>query len=81
MWLSPDAFFKVLLQYENGNWSAIAFMYSNQSGRKPLSTYAMSVEEIQKITDIDFFPALPDSIEQKAESDVDFSKWNIKSDK
>ena len=77
----PDAFFKVLLQYENGNWSAIAFMYPNQSGRKPLSTYAMSVEEIQKIADIDFFPALPDSIEQKAESEVDFSKWNIKSDK
>lgn len=77
----PDAFFKVLLQYENGNWSAIAFMCPNQSGRKPLSTYAMSVEEIQKIADIDFFPALPDSIEQKAESEVDFSKWNIKSDK
>jgi endonuclease G len=73
----PDAFFKVLLQSANGNWSAIAFMFANESGRKPLSTYAMSVEDMQIITDIDFFPALPDSIETKIESKVDFTKWNI----
>jgi endonuclease G len=77
----PDAFFKVLLQKGNDNWYAIAFMYANESGRKPLSTYAMSVEDMQIITDIDFFPALPDDIEQKAESEVDFTKWNINSNK
>jgi endonuclease G len=73
----PDAFFKVLLQNDNGDWSAIAFMFANESGRKPLSTYAMSVEDMQIITGIDFFPALPDSIEEKIESQVDFTKWNI----
>jgi endonuclease G len=73
----PDAFFKVLLQNENGNWSAIAFMFANENGRNPLFTYAMSVEDMQTITDIDFFPALPDSIEEKIESQVDFTKWNI----
>jgi len=77
----PDAFFKVLLQNDNDEWSAIAFMFANESGRKPLSTYAMSVEDMQIITDIDFFPALPDSIEEKIESQVDFTKWNIKSNK
>jgi endonuclease G len=74
----PDAFFKVLLQNDNGDWSAIAFMFANESGRKPLSTYAMSVEEMQIITGIDFFPALPNSIEEKVESQVDFTKWNTK---
>jgi endonuclease G len=74
----PDAFFKVLLQNDNDNWTAIAFMFANASGRKPLSTYAMNVEDMQVITDIDFFPALPDSIESKIESQVDFTKWNIK---
>ncbi|MDR0558650.1 MAG: DNA/RNA non-specific endonuclease [Prevotellaceae bacterium] len=73
----PDAFFKALLQNDNGNWHAIAFMFANESGRKPLSTFAMSVKDIQNITDIDFFPALPDSIEDKVESHVDFTKWNI----
>jgi endonuclease G len=75
----PDAFFKVLLQNDNDNWYAIAFMFANKSERNPLVTYAMSVEDIQTITDIDFFPDLPDSIEQKIESEFDFSKWNINS--
>lgn len=75
----PDAFFKVLLRNDKGNWSAIAFMFANESGRKPLATYAMSVEELQIITEIDFFPALPDSIEKVIESQVDFSKWTINS--
>jgi endonuclease G len=77
----PDAFFKVLLQNDNGDWSAIAFMFANESGRKPLSTYAMSVEDMQIITGIDFFPALPDSIEEKIESRADFTKWNINTHK
>ncbi|MDR0414321.1 MAG: DNA/RNA non-specific endonuclease [Prevotellaceae bacterium] len=77
----PDAFFKVLLQSDSSSWHAIAFMFANKSGRNPLATYAMSVENIQIITDIDFFPALPDSIEQKVESEVDFTKWNISLDK
>lgn len=73
----PNAFFKVLLQNDKDNWSAIAFLFANESGRKPLSTYAMTVSEMQKITGINFFPALPDSIEEKIESQLDFTKWNI----
>ncbi len=73
----PDSFFKVLLQNDNDNWSSIAFLFVNESGRRPLATYAMTVKEVQVITGIDFFPALPDSIEEKIESQVDFTKWNI----
>jgi endonuclease G len=74
----PDAFFKTLLQYEQGEWSAIAFVFTNESGHKLLSTYAMSVDEVENLTGIDFFPALPDSIEEKIEREIDFAKWNIK---
>ena len=37
----------------------------------------MSVAELQTITAIDFFPALPDSIEEKIENQVDFTKWAL----
>lgn len=49
----------------------------NESGRRPLSTYALSVEELQTLTGIDFFPTLPDDIEKEVESRVDFSQWTI----
>ena len=33
--------------------------------------------EVEEITKIDFFPSLPNNIENKAESEIDFSKWTI----
>lgn len=77
----PDAFFKVLLQNVNGEYAAIAFMFPNKSGRKLLSTYAMSVDDIEGVTGIDFFPSLPDGIEEAVESQVDFTKWTVKRQK
>jgi endonuclease G len=74
----PQYFFKVLLQEENGKIHTIGFVYENVSGRKPMSTYAMTVDEVEKLTSIDFFPSLPDKIENISESDIDFSKWTIK---
>lgn len=74
----PQAFFKVLLQKDDNEIHTIGFIYENKSGKKPMSTYAMSVDEIEEITNIDFFPSLPNKIEKKTESEVDFSKWIIK---
>ena len=73
----PQAFFKVLLQEEQGEIHAIGFVYENKSGRKPMSTYAMTVDEVEDLTEIDFFPSLPNRVEKEAESAVDFSKWTI----
>ena len=73
----PQAFYKVLLQEENGEIHTIGFVYENASGRKPMSTYAMTVDEVENLTNIDFFPSLPNKIENKVEAEVDFSQWTI----
>ena len=74
----PSAFFKVLLQEENGKIYTIGFVYENVAGRRPMSTYAMTVDEVEELTGIDFFPSLPDRIEKRVEAEVDFTKWTIK---
>ena len=74
----PQAFFKVLLQEDCGKIHTIGFVYENVSGRKPMSSYAMSVDEVEEITNIDFFCSLPDKIERQTEAVVDFSKWTVK---
>ena len=74
----PQAFFKVLLQEDDGETYTIGFVYENKSGRKPMSTYAMPVDEVEEMTNIDFFPSLPNKIEKKTESEVDFMKWTVK---
>ena len=73
----PDACFKVILRQKGNSWSAIGFMMPNQSGHKKLSTYAMSVDDIEIITDIDFFVALPDDIEEKIESTFNLKDWDL----
>ena len=74
----PQAFFKVLLQEDNGEIYTVGFIYENVSGRKPMSTYATTVDEVETITNIDFFPSLPDEIEDSTEQLIDFSKWVVK---
>lgn len=77
----PQAFYKVLLQEKNGEIHTIGFVYENVSGRKPMSTYAMTIDEVEELTKIDFFPSLPNKVENKVESEIDFSQWTISDNK
>lgn len=64
----PDAFFKVVL-CTKGSPKAIGFIYENEDGYKPMKYYMRTVDEVERITGIDFFPALPDNIEKKIEAE------------
>ncbi|MCH3995706.1 MAG: DNA/RNA non-specific endonuclease [Prevotella sp.] len=71
----PEAFFKVVLCMR-GTPKAIGFICRNQSakGRKPVE-FVNTVDEVERITGIDFFPALPDRIETEVESHCDLNNW------
>lgn len=71
----PEAFFKVILSMK-GTPKAIGFIYKNTSGNHPLDSYVNSVDEVERITGIDFFPALPDELEKKVEATYNLSLWN-----
>ena len=58
----PEAFYKVVFCPEP--LKAIGFIYKNKSGNRPLDAYVNSVDEVERITGIDFFPSLPDSVEE-----------------
>lgn len=74
----PQAFFKVLLrQKKDGTWTAIGFVMPNQAGNRPLMTYMLSVDEAEAMTGIDFYPALPDDIEDKIEADFVIADWTL----
>lgn len=72
----PDAFFKVVLTMK-GNPKAIGFIYKNGDGNRPKGDYANSVDEVERITGIDFFPSLPDKIEKQIEAQCNPDDWNI----
>ena len=70
----PEAFFKVVLCTE-GEPKAIGFIYKNQPGNRPKGDYVNSVDEVERITGIDFFPALPDDVESRVEASADIADW------
>ena len=74
----PNAFFKAVLRKNKGSWSAIGFLFANEAGHKNLSTYAMSIEDLQIVTDLDFFYNLPDKIEEEVEATYSLSDWDLK---
>ena len=63
----PDAFFKVILAPRNRG-KAIGFVYPNAGGHKDMNEYLVSVDEVERITGIDFFPLLDDRTEENVES-------------
>jgi endonuclease G len=73
----PKYCYKVLLDYTQPNIKAIGFIVPNQGSQLPLSEFACSIDKIEEITHIDFFPKLPDSIEQKLEQEQCLSCWGL----
>lgn len=71
----PDAFYKVLLVFEEGKYEGIGFYFENVAGHKPLPTYARTINEIEAMTGIDFFFSLPDGLEIEVESSYNDGFW------
>ena len=65
----PEAFFKVVLCLGD-NPKAVGFIYKNEDGNRPMGDYVNTVDQVERITGIDFFPTLPDSIESRIEAET-----------
>lgn len=70
----PVAFFKVIL-CRKGNPKAIGFIYRNEGKRQTLQEAVRTVDEIEALTGIDFFPALDDATENRIEASAQLKAW------
>lgn len=70
----PEAFFKVILRL-NPKPSAIGFVVRNNEGKKKKDQFVNTVDDVERITGMDFFPALPDDIENVVESTANLKDW------
>lgn len=71
----PEAFFKVILCLRDKP-KAIGFICRNASAKgHKKKDYVNSINEVERITGLDFFSQLPDNIEQRVESHADITEW------
>ena len=73
----PKQFYKILLDYTTPEVKAIAFLVPHQKSKEPLYKFVVSIDKIETLTSIDFFPALPDDIENKLEKNSDYKNWSF----
>ncbi|WP_279120306.1 DNA/RNA non-specific endonuclease [Bacteroides acidifaciens] len=71
----PKQYFKVILSPFVRPMRAIGFLFNNRQALEPLSTYAVTVDSIERLTNMDFFASLPDEIENKIEAEKNYFQW------
>ncbi len=72
----PSKYYKVV--YAPNSQKMIAFVMPNEALQNPISSYAVSVDYVEKVTGIDFFHALPDEVENSLEANFSVELWSFK---
>ena len=75
----PNYYYKVILDYREPELKGIGFILPNQKSNSSLQSFAVSIDEVERKTGIDFYNSLPDEIENKLESTIDVNKWSFRS--
>ena len=71
----PRQFYKVVLYVNPPYVKGIAFLMNNEPSDKPLSSFVVSIDRVESLTGIDFFPGLPDPIEKQTEARSNPGEW------
>ena len=76
----PEAYFKALLSWNAAadEYRAAAFYFENReyTYSRPREADMLSVADLEKLTGLSFFPALPDEIEAEVKGTLDYQAWN-----
>ena len=78
----PKYFYMALLHYNKATdtYHAIAFWTLHQDANdtnKNYGDYAITIDELEKRTGIDFFCNLPDEVEKAVEAEIDLNVWKL----
>ncbi|MEL6357134.1 MAG: DNA/RNA non-specific endonuclease [Bacteroidota bacterium] len=72
----PQAYFKVILDLDDPEQKGIGFLLPNQVSFAPLYDYAVSIDEVEEVTGLDFFPELmPKNLEDQLEAVGNIDLW------
>ncbi len=74
----PRYYYKAIMDYDESicKFTTIAFLLPNQKSQMSLDSFTISIDSLEGITGMDFYPQLPDSIENIIEANFDLSQWH-----
>lgn len=75
----PNYYYKVILDYQEPEIKGIGFILPNEKLNSSLQSYAVTIDEVERRTGINFYHSLPDEMENQIESTIDVNKWSFRS--
>lgn len=72
----PQYFYKIVLDYTLPGIKAIAFLMENESSNLPLHHFVVTIDSVESLTGVDFFPTLEDHLEAQLESTIFIDEWS-----
>lgn len=73
----PNYYYKAVLKYAGEESKAIGFLQKNEKLSGDPIDYVVPIDKIEELSKIDFFPKLPDKIEDQIEANIDVAKWDF----
>lgn len=64
----PQYYYKVVLTYKNPELKGMAWVLPNEKIESPIGKFCVTIDSVENLTGIDFFPLLPDPLEDDLES-------------
>ncbi len=71
----PNSYYKVILDNHKGKEKMIGFVLRNESSSDCLHSFVVSVDSVEVLTGIDFYPELDDVLENFLEKSISIEKW------
>ena len=73
----PHAFYKIVLRENASGYTCLAFLIPHSESDKDLKEFVVSVDSLESVTGIDFFPKLEDSEENRIEKSKLLKEWKL----
>jgi endonuclease G len=73
----PELHYKIIVDLESDNPKGMAFLMPNKKCEKPVYEYVVSIDSVEAITGLNFFPNLDTKTERQVESKSDYNAWKV----
>ena len=75
----PELHYKIIVDISEDKPRGMAFLMPNRKADQRLSNYVVSIDSVERLTGLNFFPMLSAEMEERIESKADFNAWQTQS--
>jgi endonuclease G len=73
----PKFFYKIILDYQQPEVKAIAFIMPNEKREEEIAEFACTIRKVEELTKINFFPKFNTAESKEIEEKIDLKKWGF----